>query len=249
DGFYDFYTEYTGRGGAVFVGEDCSPTFTDCTFTNNQTEGGTCGICGLDMPIGLREQPGLSWEIDNFGGAVYCDSNSSVEFKNCTFNDNIADTNKPTLDPNDPDSYGNDDDFVGFGGAVAFKDKADVTFDNCTFNGNLGDIGGAMYWTHSDPLISDCNFTLNSASSGGGILFVGGSGEIVRSDFSENEATSQFAHGGGICSLGSNAEIIDCNISNNDSSGSGGGIYISSRDIDGSDLGRGGLLVENCLIV
>ncbi|GAH86773.1 unnamed protein product, partial [marine sediment metagenome] len=70
-----------------------------------------------------------------------------------------------------------------------------------------------------------------------------------RSSFSENEATGQFAHGGGICSLGSNAGIIDCNISNNDSSGSGGGIYISSRDIDGDDLGWSNLLVENCLIV
>ena len=47
-GPYDLYTEYTGRGGAVYVGSGCSPEFIDCTFTNNQSFGGTNGICGQD---------------------------------------------------------------------------------------------------------------------------------------------------------------------------------------------------------
>ena len=259
DGFYDFYTEHSGRGGAVFVGEDCSPTFTDCTFTNNRSEGGTTGICGQDNGNQGRQEPGLHWKIDNFGGAVFSDSNSSPTFINCTFNDNLADPNRPIRDYNEPEgpgNYDNDDSVVGFGGAVAFKYNANVTFDNCTFNGNSADEGGAMYWAQSDPLISNSSFVDNSAASGGAILFVGGSGKIASSTFSGNDANGAFARGGAICSLGANAVIADCNISNNDANGSGGGIYISGKDFDGNDIVLDGenifswnnATVINCLI-
>ena len=96
---------------------------------------------------------------------MFCDNLGSAVFKNCTFSDNVADSNRPIFDPNgpadDPYNCDNDDLVVGFGGAVAFKDNADVTFDNCTFNNNSGDEGGAMYWSWSDPVISDCNFVDN----------------------------------------------------------------------------------------
>jgi len=258
---YDFYTEYSGRGGAVYVGEGCSPTFINCTFTNCRTEGGLCGICGLDgWPPTHRESPGLHWKIDNFGGAVFCDTNSTAVFKNCTFSDNLADPNRPIFDPNgpadDPYNCDNDDLVVGYGGAVAFKNNANVTLENCTFNDNSADEGGAVYWTWSDPVISDCNFGGNSADSGGAVLFAGGLGRITRSNFSGNEAVGPSGRGGAICSLGANVLISDCNMSGNEADSSGGGIYVSSKDVDGNDLiidgenvlGWNAAVVLNCLI-
>jgi predicted outer membrane repeat protein len=261
DGFYDFYTAYSGLGGAVYVGTGCNPEFIDCTFTNNSCEGGLCGITGLDgEPAEGRSEPGLRWKIDSFGAAVFCADNSSAVFKNCTFSDNFTDPNRPIRDQNLPydpvSNYDNDDIFVGFGGAVAFKDNANVTFDNCTFTDNAADKGGAIYCTDSDPQINDCNFVDNSAQSGGGILFAGGFGRIARSNFVGNEASGDIGRGGGICSLGANALIFDCNISDNIAAESGGGIYISSKDADGNDLvvdgntvfGYNKAVLLNCLI-
>jgi len=113
------------------------------------------------------------------------------------------------------------------------------TFNNCVFNNNLSTVGGAMHAKWAEPLISDCNFVANSGLQGGGVYFVGGSSEITRSKFSENEANGEGGGGGGIYCFDANALIADCNISNNDANTSGGGIYIS-----GSEL----VQVKNCLI-
>jgi hypothetical protein len=257
--FYEHYTKYTGLGGAVYVGMACNPVFIDCTFTNNSAEGGLCGISGLDgTPLEWRRQPGLRWKIDSFGGAVYCDEGSHTVFTNCKFSNNYTEPNMPTMDPNLPydpvTNYDNDDIFVGFGGAVAFRDGAWVRFNDCTFTDNTSDKGGAMYWTHSDPQIRDSNFVGNSAYSGGGALFVDSLAEITGSEFIANEATGEYGRGGAICSLGANALINDCNISDNAASGSGssgGGVYISSRNLDGGIIpGSGGAIVrvKNSLI-
>lgn len=241
--FYDFYTEYTGRGGAVFVGEYCSPVFTRCTFTNNRTEGGTCGICGLDgwLP-NHRIEPSLNWEIESFGGAVFCEANSAPTFAECTFTGNTADVNY---------LYYNDDPYVGYGGAVAWETNANVVFEGCTFNGNLASIGGAMYGEWAYHSIVDCNFTANRAYHGGGLFFIGGASEIIQSKFSENEAlydtsitdvnvpVEVLGEGGAIHCFDADVNIIDCNIFDNDAAGSGGGIYITGNSIP---------LVKNCLI-
>ena len=158
---------------------------------------------------------------------MYVAGTSTAQFVGCAFNGNLADTN------NLPESS---DLFVSYGGAVAFEDGADLTIEDCTFNGNLATIGGGMYWSWSDPRIEDCNFVGNSALHGGGALFVGGTANITGSNFSENEATATAGQGGGICCLGANAGIVDCNIANNDANGSGGGIYISNKDIYGKEV-------------
>ncbi len=245
---FDFYTAYSGHGGAVYCDQSSSATFIDCTFTNNRTEGGTCGISGITPP-GYRAEPTIHWKIDNFGGAVYLggypyyyyyyypfypyDYNEPMnesKFMNCTFANNTAD---PTTTPD------SEDQFVSYGGAVAFEANSVPSFDNCAFNDNMASIGGAMYWEWAEPLIDDCNFVANTGLHGGGVYFVGGSSKIYRSNFRENHATVVVAEGGGIYCFDANAMIVDCNISNNDASGSGGGIYFG-----GSEK----LLVKNCLI-
>ncbi|MHC4365331.1 MAG: right-handed parallel beta-helix repeat-containing protein, partial [Planctomycetota bacterium] len=259
-GFYDFYTMHGALGGAVYIGPGCSATIRGCTFSNNSTRGGLSGICGLiGAPTSLRLEPGLRWRIDNFGGAVFCDENSSVVFEDCTFSNNIADPCRPIRDLNEPPSetnYDNDDVFVGFGGAVAFKDNAQVTFENCTFDDNSGDKGGAMHWVGSDPVISNCRFEDNTAQSGGALIFSVGLGSITGSDFVGNEASGEVARGGAICSLGSNAFIKDCRLTNNSADESGGGIYVSRKDAEGNDLiiegervlGYNKVVLQNCLI-
>ncbi len=261
DGPFEFYTYYSGYGGAVYVDIDCSPIFTDCNFINNRSLGGFNGICGLNQPYGGRDEPSLSYRIDNFGGAVFCEATSNVKFAGCTFRSNIADPNRPHFDPSVAGSYENNKSVTSFGGAVAvgYSDweelyggvgsGADVNFDNCTFGENFGCYGGAIYGTFSEPNIVNCNFAGNSAYSGGAVHFAGGLNKIIRSIFSRNEAAGAVAQGGAICNLGADVLIEDCQINYNSTKGSGGGIYVSSHDADGGELSTGDtVLIKNCLI-
>ena len=237
-----FYTEYSGHGGAVYCDASSSPTLSNCTFNDNSTQSGTSGISGLD-PEGFRPEPTISWQIDNLGGAVYIglivdpimlltqpDVKSEARFIDCIFNNNAA---EPNVQADSEDLY------ESYGGAVAIAEDMLPSFDNCTFNSNLASVGGAMYWEHAEPVINDCNFVANSGLQGGGVYFVGGSGQIIHSNFRENDANGIGGAGGAIYCFDANALIADCSISNNDANTSGGGIYIS-----GSEL----VQVKNCLI-
>jgi hypothetical protein len=231
---------YTGLGGAVFIGPYCSLTFEGCTFINNTTAGGLNGISGQVGFIHIRPEPTIRYKIDNLGGAVYLFPYSTADFSNCTFTANIADTNKL------PASF---DGFLGFGGAVAADYGATTTFSNCSFSNNTSDVGGGVYSFLSYEEVNDCNFFDNTASHGGGLLLTDSVAYVTGSTFSGNVGIISGSDGGAIGLLGTNAEVADCNITNNQVGGSGGGIYISSKNVDGSEIeGENSVLVKNCLI-
>ena len=260
---FDYYSEYTARGGAVYVDADCHPEFKNCSFINCRTEGGLCGICGQDgWPPEDRERPSHHWKIDNFGGAVFCYEDGSIVLENCNFYNNFADTNRPVFDPNgsldDPYNCDNDDLVVGYGGAIAYKGNANVVLKNCTFNSNRADEGGAIYGVEAGMSVTDCNFYANVAGSGGAVLLAASEGAWFNGcDFLSNESLGASERGGGICSLGSNLLIADSRIRDNTAVGPGAGIYVSSKDIDGNDiivdgevvLGGNEVQLLNCLIV
>jgi len=245
---FDFYTWYSGHGGAVYADYESSPIFKSCTFNNNRSEGGLAGISGISPP-NFRDEPSINWKIDNSGGAVflghypvdyffgtpfyypgYEPPKNEAKFIDTTFIDNIAEPNVP---------QDQEDRYVSYGGAAAFVEGSMPIFDNCTFNSNLATVGGGMYWESSDPVIGDCNFVENVGLRGGGVYFVGGSSEIRQSIFSGNEANGEKGSGGGIHCFDVNALIADCTLTDNDANGSGGGIYISGSEE---------VMVNHCLI-
>ena len=231
---------YSGLGGAVCIFPSCTVTFESCTFINNISSGGLNGICGQTPPPNLRDEPTTAYRIDNLGGAVYLLPSATADFNNCTFTANTADTNKT------PASF---DGFLGYGGAVAADYGATSTFSNCSFSNNTSDVGGGVYLVQSYSEVNDCNFFGNTASHGGGLLFSDSVAYVASSTFSGNVGIISGSDGGAIGLLGSNAEVVDCNISNNQVGGSGGGIYMSSKNIDGNEIeGDNYVLVKNCLI-
>jgi len=246
----DDYWRYSGFGGAVYCGQGSSPVFAGCKFTDNYAYGGSCGVSGIPLVAGW---PYSHYKIDSYGGAVYAAAGSSPAFISCTFTDNEADQAGPEVWHNNMSGTGqavNAYTNISYGGAVAFEEGATPMFDGCTFSENVACVGGGMYSSWSDVLVGESSFVNNSAYHGGGMLFVGGSSRIGRSYFNQNQATDpNGALGGGIASLGANTEITDCIISNNISGVSGGGIYISSKDIKGSEIpGVDAVLVKNCLV-
>jgi len=245
------YWKYSGYGGAAYCAEGSSPEFVNCRFSGNRAEGGSCGISGSDP--GVSGWPYHHYKIDHFGGAVYVANNSSPKFTNCVFNNNESDVEGPSVHYWDTQLTFNAYTNISYGGSVAFESWAMPQFDNCTFNNNTANIGGGMYWTWSEPVLSECLFENNTALGGGGLFFVGGYGRIASSVFTGNSATGAGSAGGGICCLGANAMIVDCNISNNSTASMGGGIYISSKHVDGDDIegwnsGFNTVLLKNSMI-
>ncbi len=238
-GEYDFYTRYSGHGGAVYVGTGCSPTFTHCNFVNNNSFSGVSGICGQDYGNMGRDEPSSRWIIDNSGGAVYCDTNSTPRFTDCVFSNNTADTNNPA---------GNDDPHISFGGAIAFEDGAFPIIEKCSFNGNDATAGGGIYCSNATTQISDSNFTDNTAYNGGASYYVDSNIGMANCNITGNQAfldsndpnvAASIGQGGGIYCGSSDAMIFDCNILNNLADASGGGVYFG---------GQGDYLLHNCLL-
>jgi subtilisin family serine protease len=240
------FWKYSGYGGAIYCDVNNTAEFRNCTFTGNSTVGGSCGISGAIIPSGW---PSQHYKIESFGGAVYAASGSAPQFVECNFTNNEANMQGPPTSRKDNVATVNAYPNISFGGAVAFEDGAAPVFEKCTFNGNRATVGGGAFAAWSQGTVTDCNFEDNTSYHGGGILFVGGTSEIVNSRFTGNQSTVSAAQGGAITLLGADAEVSDCNIWDNTSAGSGGGIYISSRDVGGNELpGGNSVLIRNCLI-
>ena len=260
-GSYEDYWMYTAMGGAIYVDADSKPVFIDCTFADNQTESGYCGVGGSG--------PGNHRRIQSFGTGIYCEVGSAPTFIDCNFNDNVADSDIPITDH----SF-----YLTYGGGLACgtltpKENPGSAHSakliNCTFTGNTATIGGAVFWADTAPTIEDCNFSDNYAYQGGamfcgeestplivgsiftqnntGYVYVGDPNLYYEVEFQSPDITIQVGPpiedvlglGGGMFCSSSGARIIDCQFNTNTTTCSGGGIYTT-----GSEK----LLVKNCLI-
>jgi hypothetical protein len=246
-GPYLDYWKYSGFGGAVYIEYYSSPKFVDCTFENNYTAGGVCGVGGNPVP-----PPQTNQNIENFGGAVYIGSNSSPVFEGCVFRDNVADTNTVAVP---------DDIYVSYGGAIAFEDGSTPTFIRCILENNTSCVGGGMWWSNASATIVDCNFAGNSAYHGGGMYAVDSVGVIDGSLIQRNLAFLSnvdanlvtdpnvgfggvMSWGGGFCGINSPIDIYNSVFTGNRSLSSGGGIYLGGSDQDITTAPR----VHNSLI-
>ena len=112
---------------------------------------------------------------------------------------------------------------ITYGGGINI-DFSNPTISGCTITGNSADEGGGFYsGGGSNPIISNCTISDNTATyMGGGIFFGGGNPTINDSTVTGNTATLN--EGGGIYCDQSNTTINGCTITSN-TSDQGGGIY------------------------
>jgi len=79
--------------------------------------------------------------------------------------------------------------------------------------------GGGMFNLYSNPTVSNCAFSGNSAVIGGGMSNLYGSPTVTNCSFSNNSATYDEAYGinggGGMCNWYSSPEVTSCTFSNN----------------------------------
>jgi parallel beta-helix repeat protein len=116
-----------------------------------------------------------SWS-DYEGGAIYCSSRSDARVLFCTMVNNTAGGDGGGIYVDEYSSpifanciVSNNEGF--FGGAVAVRALATPVFANCLFSNNEATryAGGALCWSGSDIVFTNCTFYGNGADAGGAL--------------------------------------------------------------------------------
>ena len=212
---FDNNSAYAAAG--VFVRE-CSPVFTNCTFSNNVAYNKAAAVytTGTSNATVAASFTGCTFSGNEslaYNGAVLQQNMGTNSFTNCTFTNNVS---------VDSGASGAD---VGYGGAINVS-SGNLTITGGTFSGNEGIWGGAiMYGASSNTLsITGTTFSGNSATKDGGALELGkGSVELTNCTFTNNEAlhddinkTSGDGYGGAVdCYSATNLSVSGGSFSGN----------------------------------
>ncbi|MHB0945936.1 MAG: S8 family serine peptidase [Sedimentisphaerales bacterium] len=233
-GGYMDYWYYSGRGGAIYVMDGGKAQIENCLFQGNRAYSGHSGKSAIDA------WPNYWYAIDAYGGAVYIAQDSEVNFVDCNFIDNEADTRNQLVDAN-----GYDGDVViyspviSFGGGIYAEGSTFPKLINCQFTTNRACVGGGINLENSIAYIGMSKFENCSSMYGGAIAFIDSNSILLDCLFRGNFAYGPAGQGGGIYSASSALNFYDCVLEQNTASASGGGAYF------------GGILepnMHNCLI-
>ena len=111
------------------------------------------------------------------------------------------------------------------GGGILCNNNSNPTISNCTISGNTAYFGGGIYCNYdSNPAVTNCEISNNTATyNGGGIHCDNGSHPTISNCMIEDNTAD---YGGGLfCYNNSSPTLIGCTISNNTATYNGGGIY------------------------
>ena len=237
---------YAADGGGGVRCSGSSPTFTDCTITQNGTDdegGGVCCVgsnptlinCAITQNMAYSEGGGIYSEESSptltnctitengvsgtyaYGGGICCTDDSIPMLTNCTIRGNNANG-----------TYAN-------GGGIYCIYRSSPTLMNCTICGNsaiseASSCGGGVYCkSSSSPTLINCRICGNvvisdAACNGGGFYSSGGSPTLIDCRITENTADW---NGGGACYYYSSPTLVNCTIAEN-TAGFGGGVFCSS---------------------
>ncbi len=110
--------------------------------------------------------------------------------------------------------------YASDGGGI-YCDGTNPTITSCTFSGNSAILGGGMYNNGSSPTVTGCTFSGNSAIQGGGMANDDGSPTVTSCTFTGNSAHI----GGGMANDGGSPILNNCTFIDNIATSNGGGIW------------------------
>ena len=218
-----------------------APSATDakvsgCLFENNNaTQHGGAIDCNATR-MNLTNTAFISNYAD-YGAALCREREATGGFGyNNTFKSNIATTagaalawmNATHISIN---KYNFEDNVAGFSGGAIYVGHGsgnceiyNSTFKNNRVTNNTDGHGGAIEWYAKEGIVSNSNFTKNTAYIGGAIYVGSDSGNItvIKSNFTENSAT---VNGGAISLDASSVTINESNFYNNTAQ-NGGAMYV-----------------------
>jgi hypothetical protein len=140
------------------------------------------------------------------------------------------------------------------GGGIFIKqasptNRSNPTITNCILSGNSATFGGGIFCNRSNATISNCVFINNNfgrvvSSSGGGLYCEDSNPTVINCLFQENE-TGFNGHGSGMTNQTSSPMVINCTFRKNGAEGTGGRMYNEGR------FSSGGItsdpIIINCL--
>ncbi len=237
---YDNHTAVGfAKGGGVFIGNNATPVFTDCTITANSAERGGGVLCDRSytdfINCDISGNTGSSYAGGIAGSTATPTDSGRITLTNCTGTGNVgtgvfADAHF-TLNITGGEISGNTID-VGWsgGGAGVSCDGSGGTIDDVLITGNTSDstwVGGGVYLNGADcdVTIKNCEISGNTAINGGGISCSGSAHPMIRNCDIMYNAASLSGVGGGIdCGSGTSPTIRDCLFEGNEAD-YGGGIH------------------------
>jgi len=238
------------NGGAVMCSTTCTIEVNDCNFADNQADYAGAIYIAADCNGRIFDTNMSGNTAREDGGAIYIIDSNVIDINNCGITDNTAlrgggifALESPTvtiagcrinsnrarrvltyyIDPNDPNSLVEDDDFIGQGGGIyAFASIERVA--NCQITSNMAKTsGGGLYIAGPQddvnyPFVFNCLITKNSAERDGGGLSINWYAEpaVKNCTIVENSASFSKGFGGGIaCSYNSEVNVTNSIIWNN----------------------------------
>ena len=213
----------SAKGGAIYINNKTTATFTGTTFDANiaNTQGGAVEIHGSKVVFNGKNIFQNN-SATNYGGAIYISYNSAglltsnVTLNNANFTDNTVTSSG------------------GLGGAIFAGYGCTIKIYTANFEHNVAAYGGAIAVRSSNMESSNLIFTNNEASNNGGAMFV----SIVTSNDFTNESIV------GI-------KIVEFN--NNSATKNGGAVYlekgtgatITNGSFEQNTADRGGAMYIN----
>ncbi len=223
----------SGNGGAICNSAAATLTVTGCTFTNNDTWGGT-STGGAIYSDGILTVADSAF-IGNFGywagGAVYSDAGGALTVTGSTFQDNQA--------------------YLGGGGAIS-SSGSDGMVTDCVFSGNVTIFNGGGIINFGSLTVRNSTFSANKAEttitgwpSMGGAIFSRGPLTVSGSTFEGNQSSAPTGGYGGAVAAG-NTEVILTNNTfvSNSATSAGGAVYAGSDSVSALNL-TNNTLAEN----
>lgn len=229
-GCADGPTQDTRNGGAIMISGPA--TLSDCHFIDNYAEGSGGAVAVEDMNASGFSMKNSTFSRNYsaaFGGGLYVSNVTNVRIESCEFKENEA---------------------VNNGGGIRLIDTdADVSHTVFENNDATRTGGGLSLWAFTRSAtrveVSDCAFTDNLATFGGGI-WMGGTTDnnefkILHCDFVDNEATYLLPgpgaepSGGGLGvefaafgnPTGNSVSVENCSLSGNKADSYGGAVRVA----------------------
>ena len=219
-----------GDGGCLSASASKELVIQNSTFDNNTAANGGAIHCD-HMTLGMIANSVMDRNVAfGKGGGVSLVESPRMEIRNCSLNNNSAET----------------------GGGLDSRSSQDVIVSRCDFSGNVASIngGGAWIFEWSSVIVRASNWMMNRAATKGGGIGVEDSnitaqsstvshnvaleGAGMRIEFGEAELNQvtlignrALASGGGMTVQHGRATIKNCHIAQNIANGFGGGFNIA----------------------